>query len=682
MPTFKTLSIRAIGPIASTTIRIPPVPEGSHLIISGPSQSGKTTTLHALALLLCGTASTGGAWPVELIRDGETKAAVALGLADGTALRTSITEARSRTWDVLGQPQVAGQPDSRPVESVASQAAWQTLLGLDPTIALAILAPGRVAQLGEQSRGRPLRDLLLSVLPEADHRAIVRRYVPDLRDDEPVVEASSGRGKTRQVGAADRATEARSARERALGALQAREATLTNLRASEPAKPATKSGYELGVMLADAGRAKNFLTRLDAWEAYERALAAHRRALEAIDAQHAAVLSYESRRAALGAAPAHPGDCPGLGALLEEEAAVRAAALDAARAVMQARAAQPSAAVLSARARAAAAEHTVDQALMVGEGTCETCGQVVTAEHAVKNRTAAEGEAHAAEAALFEAERADTAHRERQIATAKAASDEAQAALTRAEQALEAGRQAVAAHQAAMVALAAHSRALAALGQPPPTPDAVPTAPSEVVAPAFQGTAADARARAEAMIRSYDAADAQVAGAAAGHAAAVGRWQAQVAEAEAAHGAAAAAHAAACAEVERAELVLDVVRRAPTEAAAQAAAALQSALPARTGVRVVFGTLADGAPEASIVIDGRPWWLASTGRQIAADCDIRLAIRDLAAARYPGGLLSYADVPVVVDGAQGWSGRLSARGPVWVLETAGESAVEVAVFNG
>lgn len=682
MPNIKTLSIRAIGPLAAHTVRVPPVPEGAHLIISGPSQTGKTTALHALALILCGTSSTGGAWPVELIRDGEPKAAVAIGLADGTAIRTTITEARSRTWDVLGLPQVAGQADSRPVESVASQGAWQALLGLDPTIALAILAPGRVAQLGEQARGRPLRDLLLSVLPEADHRAIVRRYVPDLRDDEPVVEASTGKGKTRTLGAADRATEARRARDHAAGALQANDATLANAKASKPTEPATMTEHELSAMLADASRARGFLARLDAWEAYERALAAHRRTLEAIDAQHAGVVNYEARRAALGAAPAHPGDCPSLGALLDEEAAARAVALDAARDVMQARGAQPSAAVLSARARAAAAEHAVDQALMAGEGTCETCGQIVTAEHAAKNRTAAEAEVHAAEAALFEAERADTAHRERQIATAKAASDEAQAALACAAGALDTGRQAVAAHQAAMVAIAAHTRALAALGQPPATPDAVPTAPAHVDAPTMRGTPAEARARAEAMIRGYDAARAQAEGAAAGHTAALARWQAQVAAAETAQGTAAAAHAAACAEVARAELILDVVRRAPTEAAAQAAAALEAALPARTGVRVVFGTLADGAPEASVLIDGRPWWLASTGRQIAADCDLRLALRELAAARYPGGLLSYADVPVIVDGGQSWSGPLSARGPVWVLETSHESAVEVAVFNG
>jgi DNA polymerase III delta prime subunit len=679
MPTIKTCSIRAIGPITSTTIRVPPVPEGSHLIISGPSETGKTTALHALALILCGTSSTGGAWPTELIHDGENKAAVAIGLADGTALRTSITESRSRTWDVLGLPQVAGQPDSRPVESVASQGAWQALLGLDPTIALAILAPGRVAQLGEQARGRPLRDLLLSVLPEADHRAIVRRYVPDLRDDEPVVEASAGKGKARSLGAADRATDARRARDHAAGALQAREATMTNVKSSAPTAPATKTAAELSAMLADAGRARNFLARLDAWEAYERALAAHRRTLEAIDAQHAAVVSYEARRAALGAAPAHPGDCPSLGALLDEEAAMH-------RALAELRAVRESfgtsIAFAAASARLTIAQSVLEKARKIGTGTCDACGQPVTPEHAAAHLAAAEAEHLAAEQALDRVIEQDRLDHERIRAERRKLDDAAAARHATAAEALDAGRQAVAAHQAAMVALAAHSRALAALGQPPATPDAVPTAPAEVVAPAFQGTASDARARAEAMIRSYDAAQAQAAGAAAGHAAALTRWQAQVAEAEAAHGAAAAAHAAACAEVARAELILDVVRRAPTEAAAQAAASLQAALPARTGVRVVFGTLADGAPEAGVLIDGRPWWLASTGRQIAADCDLRLALRELAAARYPGGLLSYADVPVVVDGGQSWSGRLSARGPVWVLETADESAVSVDVFNG
>jgi hypothetical protein len=48
-----------------------------------------------------------------------------------------------------------------------------------------------------------------------------------------------------------------------------------------------------------------------------------------------------------------------------------------------------------------------------------------------------------------------------------------------------------------------------------------------------------------------------------------------------------------------------------------------------------------------MTIDGRPWWLASTGRQIVADARLRLALRSLSGLDW---------IPVVVDEAQSWSG--------------------------
>jgi len=677
MSRLTSIQIAGLGPVDAYRHSIPASAEGQHLVFAGPSECGKTTLIHALALLLTGQGATGSAWPVELIRYGAEKAAVAVALADGSALRRTIIKSRASTWTLYGPPQIAGDPSSRITTPIHSQAAWDAELGLDPSIVRAILCPDQVARLGDQARGRPLRDLLLSVLPQVEVRDVVRRYVPDLRDDEPVVEASTGRGAARVRGAADRATGARRTSDESSGALSARRAALAQAEAARPEPPPQTDVGALARLRGDADRAAVFLGRLDAYEALERAMDAHRAALDAIDTQHAAVLAWEGRRAALGEPPPHPGDCPSLGALIEDEAAVRASALEAARAAMQARAAQPSAAVLSARARAAAAEHAVDQALMVGEGTCETCGQVVTAEHAVKHRTAAEAEAHAAGVALFGAERADTAHREGQIATAKAASDEAQAALTRAEQALAAGRAAVAAHQAAMLALASHTRAVAALGPPPATPPTPPDAPAVVEPPSYRGAASEARARAEAMVAEHRAAVTRAAGAGAAAEGALAAWSRQVEQARAALAEAEAAEGAAAAELARAELVLDVLRRAPTEAAREAEQALVAALPARCGVRVVFGDLASGGPEAEVLIDGRPWWLASTGRQIAADLDLRLALRRLAATRYPGGALGYDDLPVIVDRANLWTGDLSREGAVWLLVSDPEASVIV-----
>ena len=675
MPALTDLALTGLGPVTNYRLRIPAGADRRPVMIAGPSESGKTTLINALSLLLTGASPTGGAFPVELIHDGADRASVAVQLNDNCVLRATLTPSRARTWTIMAPPQVANDPQSRITTALQSQEAWQAALGLDSVIVRAILVPDQVWRLGEVQRGRPLRDLLLSVLPEVSERDIVRRYVPDLRDDEPVVEVSTGRGKTRVTGAADRATDARKAALLADGALQARQSDLAAHKGQPPAAPSRiqPAALEALAIRADQGRA--WIAKYEAHQVYQRALAEHRAELERIDAAHAAVVSWETRRAQLGERPAHPGDCTSTTPLLEAEAMARAVALDAARAVMEARSAAPSDELLAARAASKAAALAFDRASDIGPGTCETCGQEVSAEHVAAHREAAGAEVHAAERALFKVEAAEHASREQAVAAAQAASDFARAEVLKAEQALEAGRQAVAAHQAAMVAIAAHDRAVAALGASPPTPGAVPLAPAEVQPPPAKTTLADALSSAKAAIAAHDQAVAAATGADAAHAAAVAAYDARgLALTQAAADAQGTATGAA-GERERAETILDVVRRAPTEAAAASLDVLRRELGHGVGVR--FGTLADGQPEAQVVIDGRPWWCASTGRQIAADLVLRQALRRLAAARYPGGALSYSDIPVVVDAVSLWTGQLQAPagGQVWLLETAETSSV-------
>ena len=119
------------------------------------------------------------------------------------------------------------------------------------------------------------------------------------------------------------------------------------------------------------------------------------------------------------------------------------------------------------------------------------------------------------------------------------------------------------------------------------------------------------------------------------------------------------------------------MRRAPTEAARRAAAALDAQLQG-SGVAVVWGSAVEGGPEVDIRIDGRPWWCASTGRQVLADLHLRLAIRALAQARYGAGpILSYADLPVIVDRAQDWSGTWPQAPGVWLIRTVAQPAITV-----
>lgn len=683
MPCITDLALSGIGPVQSYRLTVPPGarPDADGrarpLVIEGPSESGKTTLINALSLLLTGASPTGGAFPVELISDGTERASVAVQLSDGCTLRTTLSPSRARTWQVAGPPQVPGDPKSRITTSIASQDAWQAALGLDPAIVRAILVPDQVWRLGAVDRGRPLRDLLLSVLPEVSEREIVRRYVPDLRDDEPVVEASTGRGKTRILGAADRTTEARRAAAVAAGALAAREADVAAHKGQPPAQPAQIQPAALEALALRAEQGRAWIARYEAHQAYQRALAEHRAELERIDAAHAAVLSWESRRAQLGERPAHPGDCPSGAA----EAQARLEAHDAAKAAHRCLRDLESAPLYTAEQQAAIDAHVahakhLDRLRGVTVGHCPTCLQQVDAAALAQQIADAESLAPALERRAHQVISEAKASRAAEVAKLHQRATAAEAALAAAEAALESVRAAQRDHAQALQACAAHDRAVAALGPPPPTPGAVPWAPAEVQPPLHRTTLADALASAKAAITAHEQAAAAAAGAEAAHAAAVAAYDARGLALSAALASAQGTATAAAAELQRAELILDVVRRAPTEAAAASAAELEREL-GRAGVTVRFGTLADGQPEAQAWIDGRPWWCASTGRQIAADLVLRQAIRRLAARRHPGGALSYADVPVVVDAVSLWTGQLAAAsgGQVWLLETAEQSSV-------
>ncbi|NCY02939.1 MAG: hypothetical protein EBX36_08535, partial [Planctomycetia bacterium] len=136
--------------------------------------------------------------------------------------------------------------------------------------------------------------------------------------------------------------------------------------------------------------------------------------------------------------------------------------------------------------------------------------------------------------------------------------------------------------------------------------------------------------------------------------------------------------AAADAEAERVGRLVEAVRRAPTEVARRGADALRIALDG-SGVELRLAEPGSDGDEVRVYIDGRPGWLASTGRMVLADLSIRLAIRRLAAARSPGGLVGYGRLPIVVDRAQDWSGEWPDAPGVWRLVTSpGELRVRLA----
>jgi hypothetical protein len=125
-----------------------------------------------------------------------------------------------------------------------------------------------------------------------------------------------------------------------------------------------------------------------------------------------------------------------------------------------------------------------------------------------------------------------------------------------------------------------------------------------------------------------------------------------------------AAQAAVARETERVEAttkaldrlteLLEAVRVAPSTVAAQQAMALGDLGP----VTLTFGD----NPAVTVQIDGRPWWLASRGRQVVADTFLRAAIRRAMDKEW---------LPIVVDNVQDVGGQSlpDVPGPVILLQT-------------
>jgi energy-coupling factor transporter ATP-binding protein EcfA2 len=116
-----------------------------------------------------------------------------------------------------------------------------------------------------------------------------------------------------------------------------------------------------------------------------------------------------------------------------------------------------------------------------------------------------------------------------------------------------------------------------------------------------------------------------------------------------------AAAAAAARRQARAEEVLSYIRGAPAEALRGKLAALT--LPDRIRVSV------SDAGDLAVTLDSRPLGCASTGERVWASAILRAALR----ATRP----DLADVPILVDGAQDWSGNLVAdiSGPLVLAVT-------------
>lgn len=489
----------------------------------------------------------------------------------------------------------------------ASAAAHREALGLaDVVIARAILVPFYWHALTRSPRARGLRDLLSAVLPAVDLRAIVGASC-DLRDTDPVdLKAAL----VAQTAANRSASEAR-------GALQALEAAPAPV-AVEPPPPERVT------------RARAYLARYADWVRYTQDLASWRR--------------QEARRQDAARARAELGPRPD----------VDEAALTRARNIARDRSAD----VARARSELDAVRRDLDRAQSYVDGDAADARRCLDTARAAPEHcpTCAQPwpavDLAALEVAAREATQAETAERARRVDPATARYDAAAEALAQAQAREVAAADALTEAERAAGAASAWDRRAAAL-----------VVPEEVPPPAWEGEELGDRApthalAAEELIRQAD----RAAGAADAAAAAARDRARQLDEAR-------RRLAAAEAEAERVGALVEALRRAPTEVARRGADALRIALDG-SGVELRLAEPGSDADEVRVYVDGRQGWLASTGRMVLADLAIRLAIRRLAAARYPGGLVGYGRLPIVVDRAQDWSGEWPDAPCVWRLVTA------------
>ena len=619
------ITIAGVGPIlAPLTLPLPDSgAQTGGLILAGPSESGKSTVAAALVYLLTGTRPDGS--PVDpgvLSAD----AGIVRVVADGAAYELRISRTGRKVW----------RRGEATVSAVADRAQLLGLLGAAPLAALVrgIVCPAELLRQAEVSQGRPLRETLMSALPE--------RSLPD------AVAALLG-GPLLPTDAADTkravaaTTAATAARDRAQGALDgARGAHERHEAQGAPVAPDAAATTAAEATVA-AG---------EAWASWRRAGGASERRA----AQQAALDDWERRAALVPAAVAFDGAPPPKvpSVRAEEQAVANAkAALDALP-VGQAAALGLHEKRLSAATRWAT----------LPTASCDLCGQIVPPARISQVASAAKVQ--------IEAERKtaqDLAAAARRAADTRLA--EAEAALTRAQATADRMQRELDGYREAADARRRRVDAINALG---PKPVVDPEPPGAPPMPATSEPTAEAVADARALLARAARADTEARAYAA-------RAATLAEEVDLASRALAAREA----ELVRARAVDAAHKSAPGRLLQQQMADWE-----RVGVglrRAGVELRLRGAGEVDgldLLIDGRPWHYASTGRRVLASSLLAAALRALAARRYPdrGGVGGFADLPIIIDDAQAWSGSgYPSRGPiVWLLtepsDRTGPTAIE------
>lgn len=618
--TAYTLTIAGLGPHKSTTLAIPEAAE-----LRGPSTVGKSTTAHALALLLQGAlpagaadlaaltrSDRGGVIEIELQRPGQP----GLSYRRTAAGRVTWAAGLSQESNAAGRARLLG-----PVGETAL--ADLTLAILSPNALLAsILSPG--------DRGRPLRLALDLALPAQDLGRVV----------DEVLEAAGHTARTPSEPAGWKAADAarklaKSDADRAAGALSQAGLPLPAIAPSSAPTPEALAAARATVEAAEL------------WATYRRTAGASERRAQLL----AQAADWDRRLAALGPQPSYDGaPCPPALSAQAEHAAVDVAdkALGLARI-----------AKIDDHPACADSLRELAKARAIGT-TCGACGGALSPEgkgRAIK----------AAEVRLGEDRKAAKAELAARVVKAEAALEEARRSLRAAEARVAQREQERMGHTEAALERSTWQAGRKALGDRPTVPAPAEGAPEP---PTCDEPTPSATMGARSVIAAHEAAVAQ----AEARATQERQHAAALAQAEQRADAASAA-------LTRSQAIADAWRDAPGIVARAGMAAWQAALDtADPQHRLRLELPEPTAPAAEqdtcklYVTGGQglslPLAAASTGRRVRAALSLALALRHLAAARYPGGVLPFAELPVVLDDVQAWSEVMPAAvGPLWLLRT-------------
>lgn len=245
----------------------------------GRSGAGKTAVLASPTFALLGTKPSGKAIDDDWIGEGSDEATVAL----TTTAKTTLTRRRTRKGDVKRTLSRAEGEQSYPTEEALAAKLGALLANRDVT--RMVLAPKAWKTLLDAQLGRPLRDLLMSILPPMDLR-------------KQIGEMMAAAGKAMKASDPTDEKGAKALQTNANAEVVAKKASLETLQAQLKAAP-TDDAIE---------KAKAVLAAVATWQSYDDGKREADRMKDAYDAAKTRHAEWTERKTAIGACP--PGVSP------------------------------------------------------------------------------------------------------------------------------------------------------------------------------------------------------------------------------------------------------------------------------------------------------------------------------------------------------------------------------------